>query len=199
MQITTNNVPASKPQITKDTQQLSAFEIAKQQKNRGILAAQLEASTKGLGREAADNPQQLLLKAAINEINQRLEPYLGENAAQKAYESDTDFSPEATAERIVNGATGLFKSFTENNPDLDNEAALNRFNEIITGGIEQGFGEAKDILASLKVLEGEVGDNIDSTYELVFKGLTNFTNTMLEKFKQDAETQESDTSRANGS
>ena len=45
---------------------------------------------------------------------------------------------------------------------------------MIGGGIDQGFKEARDILNSLGVLEGEIADNIDKTYELVQTGLQDF-------------------------
>lgn len=45
---------------------------------------------------------------------------------------------------------------------------------MIRKGIEQGFAEARDILASLQVLEGNILEDVDRTYELVQEGLNNF-------------------------
>ena len=44
----------------------------------------------------------------------------------------------------------------------------------IGGGIDQGFAEARGILDGLGVLEGELKDNIDLTYDLVQQGLQAF-------------------------
>ncbi len=44
----------------------------------------------------------------------------------------------------------------------------------LLGGIDQGFSEARDVLGGLKVLEGEIADNIDKTYEIIQKGLEDF-------------------------
>ncbi|NMP30112.1 DUF5610 domain-containing protein [Thalassotalea sp. M1531] len=156
------------------TESLSAYELSKKTKDLGVLKAHLSQSS-----EAADNSQKLLLKTAITEINEHLAPYLGENAAEKAYESDLDFSPKATAKRIVDGSTAFFASFKENNPDLDEEQALEKFNDIINGGIEKGFADARGILESLKVLEGKVDEDINSTYDFVQQGLVNFREKLL--------------------
>ena len=45
---------------------------------------------------------------------------------------------------------------------------------MIRGGIEQGFSEARDVLDSLSVFEGDIATNIDSTYDLVLEGLSAF-------------------------
>jgi hypothetical protein len=52
--------------------------------------------------------------------------------------------------------------------------ALNDFIELIGGGIDKGFAEARQILDGLKVLEGDIASNIDKTYELVQVGLKAF-------------------------
>jgi len=182
MQIQSNNHASSVAHAQDGAQvKMSAFELAKKAKDIGILKAHVNHSS-----QAADNPQKLLFKAAINEINDLLAPYLGENAAQKAYESDIDFSPEATADRIVDGATAFLSSFKENNPDLTEEESIERFNAIIHEGVNKGFEDAKGILDSLKVLEGKVSEDIDHTYDFVQQGLKNFTDTLLANLAQPA-------------
>ncbi|WP_413700357.1 DUF5610 domain-containing protein [Psychromonas sp. KJ10-10] len=64
---------------------------------------------------------------------------------------------------------------------MEEQEALSKFIEVIGGGIEQGFSEAKEVLTGLNVLEGDVASNIEKTYELVQQGLTNF----VDKYKQD--------------
>lgn len=46
---------------------------------------------------------------------------------------------------------------------------------VISGGIEQGFKDARDILENLSVLEGKVAADIDRTYDLVQEGLKHFS------------------------
>lgn len=123
---------------------------------------------------ASDNPQALVLKTAIEGINEALKETLGENAIQNAYESGLDVSPEATADRIVSLSTAFFGAYQEANPELSQEDALNQFVDVIRGGIDQGFAEAREILEGLNVLEGDIATNIDLTYDLVQQGLDNF-------------------------
>jgi hypothetical protein len=147
----------------------SSFEIRKQQLNQSILKASLEVSV-----SAGNEPMALLYKAAIDGINEALQDQLGENAIQNAYDSGLDVSPEATADRIVSMSTGFFPQYRAQNPDMTDEQAAMSFAEIIRGGIDTGFEDAKNILDGLDVLEGDIASNIDITYDLVQQGLQDF-------------------------
>lgn len=137
--------------------------------NAKLLESALEVTV-----NAGNNPQALVLKTAIEGINEALQETLGDNAIQNTYDSGLDVSPEATADRIVSLSTAFFGAYQEANPDLDQEQALTAFIDVIRGGIEQGFSEARDVLDSLSVLEGDIATNIDSTYDLVLEGLSAF-------------------------
>lgn len=121
-----------------------------------------------------DQPLSLLLKAAIEKLNERLAPELGENAIQNVAASGLDFSPEATAERIVSLSTGFFEAFKAQHEDEDEAVVFDQFMEVIGGGIEQGFAEAQEILDGLGVLQGDIANNIDQTYDRVQEGLQAF-------------------------
>lgn len=127
-----------------------------------------------------DNSLSLLYKAALEGINKELEPTMGENAAQKIYDAETDTSPDATAERIVAFATSYYSRYKEMHPDSTEEQILDSYLELVTGGIDKGFTDAKDILKGLKVYEGDIETGVDSTYELVMKGLASFREKMLQ-------------------
>lgn len=116
----------------------------------------------------------LVLKTAIEGINAELEPTLGPGAIQAAVDSAIDVSPEATAERIVSLSTAFLPAYLDANPELDFETAVNQFVDVISGGIDQGFAEAREILDGLQVLDGDIASNIDATYELVQDKLANF-------------------------
>ena len=45
---------------------------------------------------------------------------------------------------------------------------------VIGGGIEQGFAEAREILDGLGVLQGDIANNIEQTYQRVQEGLQAF-------------------------
>ena len=123
---------------------------------------------------ASRDSMSLLYKAAIEGINQVLKPHLGDNAIQKGLEQGIDVSPEATAERIVNIATSFYAAYKEQHIGEDEKQLLQGFMETISSGINQGFAESRTILEGLGVLEGSIAENIDTTYDLVFKGLENF-------------------------
>jgi hypothetical protein len=145
-----------------------------------LNAAIIESSLK-YNKSIGDQPLSLVLKTALQGINESLKAGGVESSVEDAYESGIDYSPEATAERIVSFSTQLFGAYQDQNPDMDEEESLASFVEIIRGGIEQGFGEAKDILGSLKVLDGDIADNVDKTYELVQKGLQSFVDSFSDK------------------
>lgn len=137
--------------------------------NAKLLASALDATV-----SVGNNQQALVLKTAIEGINEALQETLGENAIQNTYDSGLDISPEATAERIVSLSTAFFGAYKEANPGLSQEEALAAFIDVIAGGSQQGFNEARDILEGLSVLEGDITTNIDSTFDLVQEGLLAF-------------------------
>jgi len=147
----------------------SGADASKQAFNASILQASMEVSL-----SAGNHSMSLLYKTAIENLNQVLAPEFGDNAIQAASGSGMDFSPQATADRIVSMSTAFFGKYAENHPDKDLETALNDFAKLIGGGIDKGFAEARQILDGLKVLEGDIASNIDKTYELVQSGLKSF-------------------------
>ncbi|MCI2282798.1 DUF5610 domain-containing protein [Colwellia sp. MSW7] len=154
----------------------------KQQLNAAIIESSLKFNT-----TIGDQPLSLLLKTALQGINEALKGTEVETSIEEVYESGVDFSPEATAERIVSFSTQFFGSYRDQHPEIAEDEALSAFVDIISGGIDQGFGEAKDILSGLKVLEGEIGDTIDKTYTLVQEGLQSFVESFDKKEEEPAQ------------
>ena len=155
--------------------QVSELAHAKNAANAQLkLNAKLLESALEVTVNAGNNPQALVLKTAIEGINEALQETLGDNAIQNAYDSGLDVSPEATAERIVSLSTAFFGAYQDANPELSQQDAMAAFVDVIRGGIDQGFSEARDILDGLSVLEGDIATNIDSTYNLVQEGLSAF-------------------------
>jgi len=155
--------------------QESTYATNQKQLNAVIIESSLQFS-----RTIGDKPQSLLLKTALQGINEALKAGGVESSAEETYESGLDFSPEATAERIVSLTTQFLGSYREQHPEMGEEESLTAFVDIISGGIEQGFAEAKDILESLNVLEGDIATNIDKTYVLVQEGLQAFVDSFSE-------------------
>lgn len=167
--------------VVKTDDNRSVKEQARQAQNTAILKANEQVSLR-----SNNDSLSLLYKTALEGINAELEPVMGENAAQKIYDSGIDTSPETTAERIVAFATGFYSRYKELNADKSEEENLNNFLKIIGGGIDKGFDDAKDILKGLKVYEGELESGVDKTYSLVMQGLDTFREKMLEVGKAEA-------------
>ena len=78
-----------------------------------------------------------------------------------------DFTPVKVADRIIGAVNQALGQFINNHPQA-NESDF--FDQVRTG-IEKGFNEARDILQSLNVLQGNVAEDINETYDLVQEGL----------------------------
>jgi hypothetical protein len=150
--------------------------------------ASLIAHLFGDGKSANESSLKLTFQVAIDEINKILSSEFGltEGVATPISEETLKqqggmeyWTPENTAQRIVDGSTAFFAAFQSANPDLEGEALIDRFIEVVGGGVTQGFEEAKNLLGDMKVLEGSIADNIDKTYTLVQEGFQNFRNQYL--------------------
>ena len=139
--------------------------------NVGILQASMAVSIR-----AGDESQALLFRSAIEGINEALAPTLGADAIQNAMGQDN--SAEATAGRIVSMSTAFFDAYAARRPEDDPETVLRDFMDVIRGGFEKGFGEARDILSGLGVFNGAVEADVTKTRELVLQGYDRF---MLER------------------
>jgi len=88
--------------------------------------------------------------------------------------SGLDFSPEATANRIVSFAVGFFGSFKANHQEDGPPDQIDGFTEMIKGAVEQGFAEARDMLEGIGDIKSETASNIDATFSLVMSGIDEF-------------------------
>jgi hypothetical protein len=140
---------------------------AKTQQNSAILQSSFDVSIK-----SKNQPLALLLKSAINGINELLQPEFGDNAIQTATSQDN--TPTGTAGRIVSLSTGFYDAFKRQHPDDNANDVLTNFMTAIRSGFEKGANEAQGILNGMGVLNGDIASNIDKTMELVKKGYADF-------------------------
>jgi len=89
-------------------------------------------------------------------------------------QSATDFSPQATAQRIVNFSTSFFGSFQQNHADEAGQSQASNFAAMIKGAIEEGFASAQDILVGLGEIAPDIQAGIDETFELTMQGINSF-------------------------
>ncbi len=110
------------------------------------------------------------IQALLNrEIADKLKKYFdGEGIELKGLKAE-DFTPEKVSDRILGFVSGRILSEDDSDEQKEMMAQARK-------GIEQGFAEAREILESLSVLNGKVKEDIDTTYELIQKGLQHLEN-----------------------
>ncbi|MDG6773196.1 DUF5610 domain-containing protein [Thiomicrorhabdus sp. ZW0627] len=157
----------------------------------------------GTPEKATENSMKITFQEVIDKLNEILSAGLGQTEDAPAPISEEAlqaqggmeyWSPENTAKRIVDGSTAFLAGFQAAHPELEGEELINRFLDVIGGGISQGFDQAKGILGDMKVLEGEVESNIDLTYKAVQDGLTAFKNQYLGISEEESESTETEAS-----
>lgn len=81
------------------------------------------------------------------------------------------FSSENTANRIFNFATSFYETYLLGTGKEDSEASRQEYKDIIGSAIDEGFGQALDILGDLP---GAVSKEIQNTHDLIFAKLDKF-------------------------
>lgn len=145
---------------------------------RNERQASLVAHLFGDPNTAIQDSLKMTYQAAIGKLNDVLEADLGENAISEenlnAVGGMEYWSSENTASRIVNGATAFLSGFQKAHPELQGEALMEKYMDVVGGGLIQGFNEAQSILEDLNVFDGMVSDNFNATTSLVEQGMENF-------------------------
>ena len=113
-----------------------------------------------IGILTPEKTQALLNQEIADKLEQR---FKDEGIELKGLNAD-DFTPEKVSDRILSFVSGHILGESDNEKQNELMAQARE-------GIEQGFAEARDILESLDVLNGQVKTDIDSTYDLIQKGL----------------------------
>ncbi len=90
------------------------------------------------------------------------------------------FSPENTAQRILDMATSFFPLSKIGQAEGNTEAARQSFSEFIGAAINAGFQSAHNILGDLPE---DIVAGIDKTHSLVFSGLEDFVKNGLDSEK----------------
>lgn len=174
-----NDTPTtSQSSVSDNKPSMSVSQITKRLMNGQILAAQEKVTL-----ASANQSMALLYRSAIDAIDAELDLVLGENLTEKTNNKplggEIDYSPQATADRIVKFATDYFGLHQQQNAELNYDEQLNSFMDKISGAIEKGFNEAIEILDGLKVLGGDIAQGVEQTYQNVQSGLAKFKQDML--------------------
>lgn len=116
------------------------------------------------------------LSVTADEILQKLNELL-KNSLPEGIQSlkPEDVTPEATADRIVKGATAFFDIYAKQNPELEGEELLNSFLDEIKKGIDQGYNDAYQTLEGLGAFDFEgVKSGVEETRKLIDEKLKIF-------------------------
>lgn len=119
---------------------------------------------------------QIKAKELISKLNELLKTDLPDGIESLKPE---DYTPEATADRIVNGIAAFYPAFRKQNPELSDSESLEKFTELATKGINQGYDQAFSTLENLGAFEFDgIKDTIEETKKLIFEKLSKFTDSI---------------------
>jgi len=137
-------------------------------------AAPLAAPQAASRSTVATDPTELILKSAMDKINEVFKPYLGDGAIQRAAASGQDMSPQGVADSILSFATQLIgraEAAQGDRPKAEQSSREQMFSSVKTG-VEQGFMQARDILESMQALKGDTKETVNNTHTLLQDGLS---------------------------
>jgi hypothetical protein len=95
---------------------------------------------------------------SVDEVNRLLEKEVGRKVKEMFEEAgieptavaDTDWSPEATADRIFRGTTGLFDIWKSQHKDMNEEELINSFEQVVRASVDRGASEAIGLIEARK-------------------------------------------------
>lgn len=86
-----------------------------------------------------------------------------------------EHTAEATATRIVQGATAFYQAFAKQNPGLEDQELLDKFMDTLRSGIQKGYDEAYNTLEGLGAFGVEgVKEGVEETKILIESKLQAF-------------------------
>lgn len=124
------------------------------------------------GGTKSQNPYALTAREILARINEELKDELPEGVESL---DPNDYTPEATADRIVAGVTAFFDVFARQNKELQGDELVDAFIETVKRGVQKGYDEAYKILEGIGAFEVEgVREGIEQTKILVESKLDAF-------------------------
>jgi len=150
-----------------------------------ISGAKKDSNQQVGGNQGGQSVDQVNLSTtfSIEEVNRLMESEIGKKVADMFKEAaidpssiaDTDWSPEATAERIFQGTTGMFEIWREQHKDQSEAELIDSFEEVLRKSVDKGAEEAIGLIKA-RLFDNEdsvVGTAMD-TMSLVHKKFDDF-------------------------
>lgn len=151
-------------------------------------------SLRGMGRSNLGHALVLSAEEIISKINQLLRDKVPQGIESL---DPAEFTPEATADKIVKGVTSLFSAYAKQNPKLDPEKLISSFMEQVRSGVDRGYSEAFEILEGLGAFKFDgVQSGIEKTKQLVGERLAAFEDSLRKSLGVKVEADTSDDVRS---
>lgn len=81
-------------------------------------------------------------KLLVSEVGKKVKAMFEEAGIDPASLADTDWSPEATAERIFRGTTGMFGIWKSQHKKMSDDELIDSFEAVLRKSVDQGASEA---------------------------------------------------------
>lgn len=138
-------------------------------------AAQASADSVELSSSFKEG-QSLTVEILVVQVSMHVSSRAGAaNPVQQAY-SPLDFSPEATAHRIFQFSMGMYGVYQAQHSDEPSDVTLANFEELVRGAIDEGFGDALEMLEQLGRLDETTNEFVNNTRSILERLLDAFFN-----------------------
>lgn len=121
----------------------------------------------------------IMFDSVVEQINKALREAGIDLKVEDGQTGKIDTSPEGTARRITDFATGFLDAFRQNHASEGNAVQVQGFMSLTRNAIQEGFQSARDFLEGITKLSDTVEQNIDETFELTNQYLDEFEQTQL--------------------
>lgn len=177
------------PQELKKSSPNNGFVYGKLKANADALIIQtslLEKQDKSdVGINSVSKALTVSAKEIVSKLNELLKEKLPDGIESLKPE---DVTPEKTSDNIVSGITAMFSAYAKSNEDLEPEELISRFMAAARKGVDQGYGEASEILEGLGAFEFDgVKEGIEKTKALIEEKLKAFESSLRKQYGLDTD------------
>jgi hypothetical protein len=137
----------------------------------------------------------LTARLSIDDVNRFLQSEVGKKVKGMfedanidiAQVADTDWSPEAVADRIFTGSTGLFGVWRNQHPEMSETELIDSFENVLRTSVDWGAAEAVGLI-SARNFDGEDAllKTADDTISLVHKKFDDYFAGLRERLSESA-------------
>ena len=121
----------------------------------------------------------IMFDSVVEQINKALQEAGIDLKVEDGQTGKIDTSPEGTARRIADFATGFLDAFRQNHIGEDNTVQVQGLMSLTRNAIQEGFQHAREFLEGITKLSDTIEKDIDQTIELTNQYLDEFEQTQL--------------------